>query len=955
MDIIRTSWNNRLPPDEFQQLLSQQEDPLLIIHQLFNTIGFFSGKERFDFEEEFFQNHDETQMRILYEYLFVSLSKSPIFFANSIIDSRNVDTNVSEINFVLNKNLNLLGFVRFFCQFGDQLFESYSKADLEIDIKKYSYCCLFTLQICLSFGYDKYSLDYSNFSNNDYNFMNSYEFYVSEIAISKLSSSLSFILLLVRSRLFYRNEIINTRKMFKKRIMLTIKKFSIMAGAEDENIDFCLPDRICFDESDKCEMLLTLYGLNTWRILKFVIFSDRPYVNSKVSLIPRSEILLYIVSDIITIRKNPYIFEFASIEDLYGCYAHTIAQFISFPSLYMIYMITTFLPQYISYAENKLLKTATDVNIFNTYNEEKLHEIFSHMKCFLKSGSPSDQKANDQSISLNPLSPSTDQPNQNLVTSDENVGSAQLAFFEGQLNSKCNILGYYVNYDKLESYFSKRPKGDLNPYDLQSIFESVFQYPSFSSMAINFSLDRMIVDDISFCAKICRQILKNYETLQDFRIYIFKHGKFFELFTQLLRISSITVDENLFNSIWLLALTLFRFTWGSVSIGFKERLLIFVDAIEPPPIRYVVRFLLQIEPEKDDIFLSKEMNYIIDGKTQDQNDSLGFSVFYPYYIAARTLDGLLKGSLQLSEVINFVPDHLYLWPSILLYVYKFPTNENKVILTSIKQSKEELNKLLFKQVMLRMMDESSSKKWMVASEMLDSMIMRENLPKSPNDIKFIIVKHIQMLIVPNILRYSLILSITNIWIALAEHFTFDVFGNIFIHEIVRIMTSFDYFNGFGGLDIKSSFSDNDSPLSLFISSIGHVFAVFLNSDPNRMKKSIDIMIDVVINEDDLLVDSEIVFSFAQLAIIIINDSLFDWKPVFQDLIKTCNSILLNSATDVTNNKCVFAFSVIRIALIIPKLKEVLLNDNSTFQTLIDVNDCSTIIDYLIAKDLYINS
>lgn len=254
-----------------------------------------------------------------------------------------------------------------------------------------------------------------------------------------------------------------------------------------------------------------------------------------------------------------------------------------------------------------------------------------------------------------------------------------------------------------------------------------------------------------------------------------------------------------------------------------------------------------------------------------------------------------------------------------------------------------------------MMDESSSKKWMVASEMLDSMIMRENLPKSPNDIKFIIVKHIQMLIVPNILRYSLILSITNIWIALAEHFTFDVFGNIFIHEIVRIMTSFDYFNGFGGLDIKSSFSDNDSPLSLFISSIGHVFAVFLNSDPNRMKKSIDIMIDVVINEDDLLVDSEIVFSFAQLAIIIINDSLFDWKPVFQDLIKTCNSILLNSATDVTNNKCVFAFSVIRIALIIPKLKEVLLNDNSTFQTLIDVNDCSTIIDYLIAKDLYINS
>lgn len=907
MDFIHTSWNSKLSPAEFQQLFSEQSDKLFIVIKIFDLIGHFSGKERVSLDDFFFQDIDESQFFILYDFLFVSLNTSPELFIDSVIDSSS--TSQKDIN----RNLSKLGLVRFLSKYGNQLFENYNDSQFKIDLKKYSLCCLIVLQICISFGFDEYSLSYDDFTTNDKNYLNSYEFYISEIAISKISSSISFNIIIAQSRLYFKTEIINTRKMLEKRILLTSRKLE-QTEENQESFNFFDEEKFSLNLSEnyKSEVFLISNGLNEWKQLKHIILSDRTFIETKISLLPRCEIFLYVVSDLLIIRNNPCLFEYSRIENIYGTYMHVISQNLSTPSLYLGYMIAAFFVQYLTLFENHSLKS-TNSEILSAYSRSNFNIIFDHIKKI------SEEATNDQKFS---------------------------SFFS---DHRCYILDFISNYDELKSYLSTMPK--INDKIFEIFYETIYNYPAFSSMAIPSFLEFLEKDDVETCAQISRQILQNYERIQDFRIFIYKRGSFFELIAQLFRLSTIITDEELFQPIWSLALTLVRFTWGSGSVGIYERFVIFVDSFEPLPIRYVLRFLLQIEPQKDDLIMTRESKYLIDDKPEKADDFFGFSKFYPFYIVARTLNYLLLGKYQLDQVCSFVSDHPCLCLSALLYCYSRPTEENKMIIIKLKQPNDELIKLVFKQVMLRMM-EKKSKKWEIASEMNDLMIMRENPPNSPNEMIAILSNNIQAFSTPISLRFSKIISVSNIWLALSEHFGFEVFTRVFLHEIIKTMYYMEKYLGFDNLDIKPSSSNK---MTSFINSIGHAFAVFINYQSGKLKIMINLMIEIANSEIESFHNADMACSFAQLALILINDSVENWKEAFNILFERCKATLQECIKISPKKKIGLALSFIRIALIIPKLRDLVINDNLIIQILLDLHDCSTIIDLIIAKDMSINN
>ena len=430
----------------------------------------------------------------------------------------------------------------------------------------------------------------------------------------------------------------------------------------------------------------------------------------------------------------------------------------------------------------------------------------------------------------------------------------------------------------------------------------------------------------------------------------------------LFRVSSLTDKEELFYPIWLLALTLMRFTWGGGTAGIYKRFIVFVDTIEPFPIRYLLRILLQIDPEKEDLLMARDSDFLTDQAqikqdSLDPNDLLGFSKFYPFYIASRTLNYLIAGKFKLLDVCQYLPEHPYLWISCLLYVYCQPTIENRDILIKEKQPNEVLFDLLFKQVMLKTMDENS-KKWLAASEMFDLMIFNENLPSMPTDISTILTNHIKIIIIPDILRYSKIVGICNAWNALSVRFGFDVFINVFLHEMLNTMTSIQGgYSGFDTFEIEQPdfrCSTINSPLEMFINSIGHLFGVFCNYDQNRIKITINFLINIIDNEGEFFNNSDISYAFAQFTVILINDANEDlWKENFIIIIDKCKSIIKSHIESNSKDKIVMlALSLIRIALIIPKFRKIMINDDDLYHILYDINDFPSIIDLLIAKDIY---
>ena len=492
---------------------------------------------------------------------------------------------------------------------------------------------------------------------------------------------------------------------------------------------------------------------------------------------------------------------------------------------------------------------------------------------------------------------------------------------------------------------------------IETIYDSIFQYPAFSTLAISTFLEMIGRDDFVGCANLSRQILQSSSHLQDFRIFIYSRGNFFVFIMQLFHMTTMITDEEIFYPIWMLALSLLRFTWGSGTVGIYERFIIFIDAVEPLPLRYFLRILLQIEPQKEDLLESREIEYIIDEKSDNSNNSddlIGFSKFYPFYVAARSLKYLLQGKIKLDYFCNLIVDHPYLWPTALLYSYSVPTPQNRLILIKVKQPNEELIKLLFKQVMLRMMD-NESKKWFAASEMNDLMIMRENPPNFPGEIIGIISDQIKMFAMPITLRFSKIIGLSNIWLALAEHFGFEIFTHILLHEILKIMDNMDGYNGFDSFDVKPSIFFSNSKLTNFTNSIGHVFSVFINYQNGQLMKLIKMFIDIANNESDFFVKSDIACSYAQFVLIVINDTKENWKEAFKIIVEKCKATLQESCSVDQKKRVKLALSFIRVSLIVPKLRDILIKDDLIIQALIDINEFSTIIDFIIAKDIPTNN
>ncbi|OHS96895.1 hypothetical protein TRFO_01992 [Tritrichomonas foetus] len=938
MDFVRTCWNSRINPSEFVQRLFKQKSHQTLIIELFQIIG---------------QNEDE----LLLEYLHLSIMNSPKILINLILEEKINDQNI----------------LVFLANFGDSIFDCFKPGN-----KNNALCSYKILKIIGQYR-NLNSSEQSNSETSKKSEKNSLE-NLSKIAFKKICKSLKFACLIASSRVFiHKDEFSNLQNLIKPLFFKdksTISKnsqnsnrrnddsyfnrknystFSLDSNKDNDinnnkKIDQGEPDFQNFDENIE---YMHANIINPKKMLKHAIFDSKTYFEDNSTLfLPRCEIIMAMISDLQIILNNPTIFEYADFECLCEMFLQTLSRFIASPTIYLAFMTTSFIPKF-------LIKMADHIHItspghaYEIYNEEDIHKLFQKMRNF-----PNYQNM-DSSKSKFPMK----YQNSNQVIRK----LRELNLFYGG----CDLIGTTPNFDQLEKMFSEKPNNSIllsnqnksqnilnndifqNMFDFQNI---IFQYPATSSMFVTSfinMLSNFSNDQIENISNFSKQLLKYG---QDFRVYLLKRGNFFELMIQLFKVLTLISDGAQFYPIWILTLTILRFTWGNGSHAIHGRFHIFLEGLEPIPIRYFARHLLQLEPGKEALisispFHSSNQPFHIkeDNSISNSNSEKSTSNSYmeksleemPYFRAAAALDKLIHHEIDLHFLLNELKTNPYLWPSVLIFGYIQPTPENIGILCSIKHPHEDLVDLLFDQMMLK--NCQSPKKWESAADTCDLCVMKDCPPNDISEINYILFKQFNQVMTPNYIEITVLLGMNNIWSALSEKFGFEKFAEVFIRGVLKETTRNNSKNVYNAFSLCTNRSTN-----MFMNNIGHLFAMFLNCGIDRIQISLKIILNIIENEFDDIINAE---SFANFALILINGAPANWRSNFDVLLNKSIEIL-QRYKDFNNQKCLFAISFLKKAMSFPRFREVTIL--STLETFIEVNDYLSIIDYFIVKSFVVN-
>ena len=651
-------------------------------------------------------------------------------------------------------------------------------------------------------------------------------------------------------------------------------------------------------------------------LLRHALFDFQTYVGKIANLLPRCELIMSLISDLHIFLKNPAILDFAAFADLCQTYLKTIESYLIHQSLTLAYNITNFFVSFLlEFRETGLISAPKNCSI---YSAEKFHQLFQILK--------NDVFLHSNSFKFFEFNVSCDE-----YLFNDDYGHCFILKENSKFILKKNSFDAIETLNRIEQKFSEFPP----TFDISEQFmQIILNYPAISTQFQAELMKILSSRDIENIAKIT-QCLINHR--HDYRVYLLRRGKFFEMLDTLFKILHEITREDLFYPIWIFALSLARFSFGNGSHKFHTRFQIFLDGLEPVSLRYFLRLLLQIEPEKEAYISS---NGSVD-MLNSFNDHLASNAANnsPFEYSVSILDKLIHNEIHLSDILNVLKESpscpkAYLWPIILIYAYMNPKMEEINEICRFKPPKEELLQLLFQQMMLKV--SNSQKKWEFAAESFDSYIMRAFPPQDPNNISCILKKHFLSIRSNKYLNGTVILGIGNSWRALSDAFGEDLFMKSFINSFAyELSTSFDNIN-------ENCFSNR-----IFVNSVGFLFSLFLNTGTRKIKIAIDVTIDIICKEQINSCDIE---NLAKFLLIIINGA--DNLEENIAYISEKSVQIIKNKDNLSKPEYIFAIEILHTALVFPRMKEIVFN--IAYNAILNTNEYLTIIDFMILKPKLVN-
>ncbi|OHT06143.1 hypothetical protein TRFO_25932 [Tritrichomonas foetus] len=764
MEFIRESWNNRVTPQDF--LKDVQQHPKDFIMSVVIGLLDLCGKQ---YEPN----------PLFLQYLIHLFFAAPQLCMNTFLDLTKV---------------NSFGLVRLIINCGDTLFNN-----LEIGTDFSARCAFNALKICLQHPISDVAIS----------------------AISKLSESPTFSVLIASARLYFSSEVISLRAHFNQVVPQSDLPPSIP-------FPMTLLRRAMLESNLSSSILFTVHDIATAVISNIDIWT---FVPCSKSFIPP--------------------------DTFYHLYLHVVSGFIANPTLQLAYMTTNLLVRVLKHMNDSEIQNEDKSN--TRYSRTDVSALFSD----LRTNSNTKHEMNHHEI------------------------------------ENCDFLGQSDDLAQIEKLFTDFP----STVDEDHIIDIVYQYPALSSSLVEHIMKNMTAKRPEYAVSYSKQILPIHS---DFEWLLLQQGNFIEFINHSLTLATTITEPNQFESIWLLPLTLLRFTWGTTSNSMRAKITEFIDS-QPSGVNFFLRHLLQYQIDTNPI---ESLGDKLNDKSTPFNESV------------TVLKELLNNEINVSDLdLSHKP---YLVPSVLVWANeKAPDNYD--CLTSIPNQNSHLINFLFFSAMLSIV--KPVRRWMCAAEEPDMINMLLFKPDNIIEINSLIVDQLGAFCRVTPMTTEQLIRIVASWRAWVEIFGIEKFTKTLLNQLVwKTMHS-----------LVPEDADN------LYKSVAYVLAILLSENTDYVDNVLQVISEIVVNEIETMTSA---IGLADFALIIICTRKEKWETSFDWLLKYCFTMLEEDPT-LQNTKTSFALSVLKTSLYTPRLQEKVTDE--AFEILYKIRDWQTMIDFFIVK------
>ena len=759
MEFIRECWNNRISPELFiNQAIQQPRD---FLNNVVSGLLDLCGKQ---YEPN----------PLFLDYLVQLFTSNPQLCMSTFSDTSKV---------------NNLGLIRLILHNGDILFNN-----LEIRTDFSARCAFNALKICLQHPVTDVAVN----------------------AISKLSESPTFSVLIASARLYFNNDVVSIRGLFNQIVPPIDLPPSIP-------FPMTLLRRAMMESNLSTSILFTVHDIATAVICNIDIWT---FIPCSKSFIPPSM--------------------------FYHLYLHVVSGFIANPTLQLAYMTTNLLVRVLKHMNDE--EVSSEEKATTRYSRTDVSSLFSDLK--------------------------------------SNTNSKQEMKHREKEN--CDFLGQGDDLAQIEKLLTELP----HDVDEDHIIDVVYQYPALSSSLVEHIMKNMTAKKPENAVSYAKQILPIHS---DFEWLLIQQGNFIEFVSHSLSVASTITDKIQFETIWLLPLTLLRFTWGTTSNSMRLKIIEFVNS-QPSGINYFLRHLLKYQHEKDPI---------------DINDTLT-----PFNECITTLKQLLTGEKNVSDLS--LVEKPYLIPSVLIWANeKVP--DNYECLASIPHKNSHLLNFMFYTAMLSIVKPVRS--WMCAAEEPDMVSMLTFKPDNIIEINSLVVDQLGTFCRVAPMTTEQLIKIVASWRAWVEIFGIENFTKTLLNQLVW----------------KTMHSLVPEDARNLYKSVAYVLAILISENSNHIENVLKVITSIVENEIETMTSA---IGLADFALILICNRKEKWDDSFDWLLKYCFAMLEEDPT-LQNTKTSFALSVLKTSLYTPRLQEKVTDE--AFEILYKIKDWQMMIDFFIVK------
>jgi hypothetical protein len=471
----------------------------------------------------------------------------------------------------------------------------------------------------------------------------------------------------------------------------------------------------------------------------------------------------------------------------------------------------------------------------------------------------------------------------------------------GHEGRNCDFL-FQTDLDELETYLGT----EVSEPDDDHLFQSVFKNPSFSSSLVCYIRERLTTKTLSKAVSISREII---DSANDFAALLIKQGLFFEFLEQAFDVVCELDSSEYFFSLWLLPLTLLRFTWGRGPEQIRARIVPFVDSYRSGEFRPFLYRLLQIPTD---------------------SAYPAFEEGSPYLECLAFPSKLEHNSDALETYFSQLRTKPYLWPSALVWGLETAIRNLKKLMHEQFPNSPLLNFLYFNMMMRSI---GPGKPWVCALEKLDIPLMRLYPPTQISDINAVLTDHLHLLSRVTSIPSQDLSSILTLWRTWSVIFGWPEFLSHLLDRIVaktaHILVPQDTRNLF--------------------QSVGYLMPIMVESDTDMTNTILEVVLDIV---DNRLEGITTAMGLAEFCLVVVCTCPEKWEQNFRKLAGRAVALLQEDQC-VRQPKSVFARCFLKRGLYASPLRERVVEMGvDVFRA---INDWQTMIDFFIVKHIIAQS